>query len=67
MAEIASSSGRVRAGEAALARGDWEEARAAFERELEVRETIEALAGLSWAAWWVEDVPIRDHRGEQTG
>ena len=57
MAEIASSSGRVRDGEAALARGDWEEARAVFERELEVRETVEALEGLSWAAWWVEDVP----------
>ena len=58
MAEISSSSGRVRDGEAALARGDWEEARAVFERELEVRETVEALEGLSWAAWWVEDVPI---------
>ena len=57
MAEVVSSSGLVRDGEAALARGDWEEARAVFEQELEVRETVAALEGLSWAAWWVEDVP----------
>jgi LuxR family transcriptional regulator, maltose regulon positive regulatory protein len=57
MAEVVSSSGLVRDGEAALARGDWEEARALFEQKLEVRETVEALEGLSWAAWWVEDVP----------
>jgi hypothetical protein len=42
---------------AALAREAWEEARDIFERELEARETVEALEGLSWAAWWVEDVP----------
>ena len=57
MAEIASSSERVREGEAALARGAWREARAIFERELEAGETVGALEGLSWAAWWVEDVP----------
>jgi LuxR family maltose regulon positive regulatory protein len=57
MAEIASSGERVREGDAALARGAWAEARAIFEQELEERETVEALEGLSWAAWWVEDVP----------
>jgi LuxR family maltose regulon positive regulatory protein len=57
MAEIVSSDERLRAGEAALARGAWAEARAIFERELEGRETVDALEGLSWAAWWVEDVP----------
>ena len=57
MAEAGSSSRLVRDGEAALARGDWEVARALFGQELEVRETVEALEGLSWAAWWVEDVP----------
>jgi LuxR family maltose regulon positive regulatory protein len=57
MAEIASSGERIRDGEGALARGEWGEARAIFEQELEVRETVEALEGLSWAAWWVEDVP----------
>jgi LuxR family maltose regulon positive regulatory protein len=49
---------RVREGNAALARGAWAEARAIFERELEARETVDALEGLSWAAWWVEDVPV---------
>ena len=57
MAEIASWDERVREGDAALARGAWDEARAIFERELEARETVAALEGLSWAAWWVEDVP----------
>ena len=47
---------RVREGNAALARGAWAEARAIFEQELEARETVDALEGLSWAAWWVEDV-----------
>jgi ATP/maltotriose-dependent transcriptional regulator MalT len=57
MAETASSGERVREGHAALARGAWDEARAIFEQELEARETVGALEGLSWAAWWVEDVP----------
>jgi LuxR family transcriptional regulator, maltose regulon positive regulatory protein len=53
---MVSSDERLREGEAALARGAWPEARAIFERELEARETVDALEGLSWAAWWVEDV-----------
>ena len=57
MAESASSDERVREGDAALARGAWAEARAIFEQELEAHETVDALEGLSWAAWWVEDVP----------
>ena len=56
MAEIASSGERVREGNAALARGEWAEAREIFEQELETRD-VDALEGLSWAAWWVEDVP----------
>jgi LuxR family maltose regulon positive regulatory protein len=56
MAESASSDERIRDGNAALARGEWIEARAIFEQELTARETVEALEGLSWAAWWVEDV-----------
>ena len=48
---------RVLEGNAALARGAWAEARAIFEQELEVHESVDALEGLSWAAWWVEDVP----------
>ena len=47
---------RVREGNAALARGAWAQARAIFEQELEAHETVDALEGLSWAAWWVEDV-----------
>src|SRR5215217_3464572 len=57
MAEIASSAQRVQEGDAALARAAWSEARAIFEEDLEERETVDALEGLSWAAWWVEDVP----------
>jgi LuxR family maltose regulon positive regulatory protein len=56
IAEIVSSEERVQEGNAALARGAWAEARAIFEQELEARETVDALEGLSWAAWWVEDV-----------
>jgi ATP/maltotriose-dependent transcriptional regulator MalT len=55
--EITSSGERIREGNAALARGAWSEARALFEEELEVRESVDAMEGLSWAAWWVEDVP----------
>ena len=57
MAEIASQAERIRGGEAALTRGEWGEARAIFEQELAEGETVDALEGLSWAAWWVEDVP----------
>lgn len=42
-------------GRRALARGSWTEARALFEEELERRESAEALEGLSWAAWWLDD------------
>jgi LuxR family transcriptional regulator, maltose regulon positive regulatory protein len=41
-------------GDAALGRGAWEEARAAFERALAVRESAEALEGLGTAAWWLD-------------
>jgi ATP/maltotriose-dependent transcriptional regulator MalT len=47
---------RVQEGNAAIARGAWAEARAIFAEELEARESVDALEGLSWAAWWVEDV-----------
>lgn len=42
-------------GHEALARGTWEEARACFEATLEEEKTPEALEGLSWAAWWLDD------------
>ena len=53
MPEIASD--RVGAGWAELARGRWEAARALFEEALAVVETPEALEGLSWAVWWLDD------------
>ena len=53
---MASVGERIQEGNAALARGAWGEARAIFEQELEARETVDALEGLSWAAWWAEDV-----------
>jgi ATP/maltotriose-dependent transcriptional regulator MalT len=53
---MASVGEQIQQGNAALARGAWAEARAFFEQELEARETVDALEGLSWAAWWVEDV-----------
>jgi DNA-binding NarL/FixJ family response regulator len=42
------------AGEDALARGAWEEARDAFEAALRERESPEALEGLGTAAWWLD-------------
>ncbi len=45
----------VELGLAELAEGRWEAARAAFVRALEAGEEPEALEGLSWAAWWLDD------------
>jgi tetratricopeptide (TPR) repeat protein len=47
---------RVRAGQEALACGDWERARAAFAADLGDAESAPAWEGLSWAAWWLDDV-----------
>src|SRR5580765_7609048 len=41
-------------GRAALARGEWMDARRAFESALAVEETPEALEGLGMAAWWLD-------------
>jgi LuxR family maltose regulon positive regulatory protein len=49
------SADQVGAGREALARGRWEEARARFRDALGGEETAEALEGLSWAAWWLDD------------
>ena len=43
------------AGWAALAEGRWEDARAVFEGLLAGDTSPEALEGLSWAAWWLDD------------
>jgi LuxR family maltose regulon positive regulatory protein len=47
----------VDAGRAALSRGAWLAARSDFEQAMLAAVTPEALEGLSWAAWWLEDVP----------
>jgi DNA-binding NarL/FixJ family response regulator len=41
-------------GREALARGAWEDARAAFERELAREESPEALEGLGLTCWWLD-------------
>lgn len=40
----------------ALAQGAWEEAHAAFAAASSQGESAEALEGLGWAAWWLNDV-----------
>jgi LuxR family maltose regulon positive regulatory protein len=42
-------------GWAALNRGEWQRARDRFEAALAGEETPEALEGLAWAAWWLDD------------
>jgi DNA-binding NarL/FixJ family response regulator len=42
------------AGDEALARGAWAEAREAFEAALNIAEAPEALEGLGNAAWWLD-------------
>ena len=56
MAEAAKRS-RSGAGWAELEAGRWEAARASFEHALAVDDAPEALEGLSWAAWWLDDGP----------
>ena len=43
------------AGWARLADGEWAAASAVFAGALACEETPEALEGLSWAAWWLDD------------
>jgi LuxR family transcriptional regulator, maltose regulon positive regulatory protein len=43
------------AGWSRLNDGQWAAARASFEDALAREETPEALEGLSWAAWWLDD------------
>jgi LuxR family transcriptional regulator, maltose regulon positive regulatory protein len=44
------------AGWDALARGAWEEARARFAAASSTGDDAAAFEGLSWAAWWLEEV-----------
>ena len=58
MSELVPVSQSVSRGWRALSGGSWKEARASFERELEAGESAEALEGLSWAAWWLDDADM---------
>lgn len=49
------ASDRLDAGRAELGHGRWQAARILFEEALAAEETPEALEGLSWAAWWLDD------------
>jgi LuxR family maltose regulon positive regulatory protein len=49
------ASDRVSAGWAELAAGRWAEARSHFDAALADGESPDALEGLSWAAWWLDD------------
>src|SRR3954463_6263391 len=48
------SSPDTAAGQAALSRGRWEDAKLAFENALALEESPEALEGLGLAAWWLD-------------
>jgi LuxR family maltose regulon positive regulatory protein len=45
----------VAAGWSELRRARWDPARVCFEEALAAEESPEALEGLSWAAWWLDD------------
>src|SRR5262245_16536176 len=47
----------LHAGQQAIGRGAWQEARSLFEAALAKQETPEALEGLGAAAWWLGDGP----------
>jgi len=51
---LASTLSSLASGDAALARGDWDEARRAFESVLASEENPAALEGLGIAAWWLD-------------
>jgi LuxR family transcriptional regulator, maltose regulon positive regulatory protein len=56
MAESMSVSEAVAAGDHALARGAWGEARSCFAVALERSDAAAAYEGLSWTHWWQEDL-----------
>lgn len=58
MPTATSARDRLDAGHAALGRGAWEQARAAFDAALTLDASAEAWEGRSWAAWWLDDVEL---------
>ncbi len=57
MAESVTVSEAVAAGDQALARGAWGEARSWFAAALEQSDDAAAHEGLSWTHWWQEELP----------
>ncbi|MDH5225010.1 MAG: hypothetical protein OEW46_09605, partial [Actinomycetota bacterium] len=53
---MGSPDGAPEAGEHALALGDWERARSAFEAVLAAGDDPAARLGLSRSLWWLQDV-----------
>jgi LuxR family transcriptional regulator, maltose regulon positive regulatory protein len=49
---LASAVARLEAGQLALSKGRWDDARSSFEAALAVEQTPEAQEGLAWAAVW---------------
>ena len=52
------ASKEIQLGWVELRKGDWAEARSIFETALEHEQTPEALEGLSWAAWWLDEAEL---------
>ena len=48
----------LRAGEEALRRGAWPEARAHYEAALSAGESAEAWEGLGWTGYWLHDADL---------
>jgi DNA-binding NarL/FixJ family response regulator len=57
LCEVGTPVDRLAAGQEALGRGAWAEARASFEAAVAEEESPHALEGLGVAAWWLEDTP----------
>ncbi|MBL8115105.1 MAG: helix-turn-helix domain-containing protein [Acidobacteria bacterium] len=45
----------ISSGQAALRRGDWQEARSSFSKALASGRSADALEGLGWALWWLDE------------
>jgi LuxR family transcriptional regulator, maltose regulon positive regulatory protein len=56
MSQVESTEELLAAGRRALEQGRWADARTCFEQARAREDSAEAYEGLSWAAWWLEDV-----------
>ncbi len=65
MSEMPTVADVQQAGWDALGAGDWRGARACFEQALAAEETAEALEGLGWAAYCLDDDPLTFHARER--